>query len=616
MEICFPFGSHEIANIMDHDPTASWDRVARELRACKETQQKAWGDVDSCTLGRYLAGEVSSHERAEVEQALQDLPELRKLTDLVRDVLNDLKPVAISAPAPSVLPLPQVPSPRPRQRFAGWWQSRSPQVAAACLLLVFALAMPQPSFQSGSQTEIAPRLDGAVAFRMGGGLPSLRMAGESAAPAGLVGRDGSDLAVSNDRPLLPAPQAIPEVERPADQVAFSSPRADALNRKAYFYTSRGELARAVPPLYQAHRMCEEKLGLNHPATLNTARSLANVYQTALNADDTFVLAGSASAKTAPNMARTVHSSRIRSYSIPMRPAPSAPRGQGAFLAAAPASEYRHAVRMLREQITNRPAQDVQRAVVPVLVQALKAAPTTQERLDLVRALAALGPAARNALPVLKDRLEKSYDPVEVKELLHALDAMGPAARDAVPTLVALSDRCRDANGAGVRHTFAAKLSGDDPQKKHLERFSVVEGQQVRKALACLNGPDGRCGIDDKAGCFSVGCLCRSTRLIRALALKAHVEILFETVRTANEMGKDRSKEGIDRLKTMGARAVHVVFAAQGDAVEVHVSDALRREGIAVENVRKQLVERVRLRQYDKAVEDGVRLVMEAAGRKK
>ena len=34
------------------DPTGSWERVAAELRACKEAQQQAWGDVDSVTQGR------------------------------------------------------------------------------------------------------------------------------------------------------------------------------------------------------------------------------------------------------------------------------------------------------------------------------------------------------------------------------------------------------------------------------------------------------------------------------------------------------------------------------------------------------------------------------------
>src|SRR5262245_65986706 len=81
-------------------PNETWDRVASELRACKEAQQRAWGDIDSADLGRYLAGEAAGEELTRIEQALEDLPELRKLTDLVRDVLIDLEPVAVPADPP------------------------------------------------------------------------------------------------------------------------------------------------------------------------------------------------------------------------------------------------------------------------------------------------------------------------------------------------------------------------------------------------------------------------------------------------------------------------------------------------------------------------------------
>src|SRR2546425_32668 len=76
-----------------------WERIALELRACKQSQREAWGDVDNATLGRYLAGEASGDELAEVEQALQALPELRKLTEIVRDVLDDVGPVLDEEPA-------------------------------------------------------------------------------------------------------------------------------------------------------------------------------------------------------------------------------------------------------------------------------------------------------------------------------------------------------------------------------------------------------------------------------------------------------------------------------------------------------------------------------------
>ena len=74
---------------IEFDPTEQWHRVASELRAYKETQQQAWGDIDNATLGRYLAGELSGEERARVEQALTQYPELLKLTDVVRDVLEE-----------------------------------------------------------------------------------------------------------------------------------------------------------------------------------------------------------------------------------------------------------------------------------------------------------------------------------------------------------------------------------------------------------------------------------------------------------------------------------------------------------------------------------------------
>ncbi len=54
-----------------------WDRVASELRACREAQQQAWGDVDNATLGRCLAGDVTPDERRRIETELGRRPELR-----------------------------------------------------------------------------------------------------------------------------------------------------------------------------------------------------------------------------------------------------------------------------------------------------------------------------------------------------------------------------------------------------------------------------------------------------------------------------------------------------------------------------------------------------------
>src|ERR1700722_16008715 len=97
---------------IEFDPTEKWGRVASELRAHKQTQQQAWGDIDNATLGRYLAGELSDDERLHIEHALTQLPELRKLTDIVRDVLDDFDPAApVPLPeAPKVLPFPPRPT--------------------------------------------------------------------------------------------------------------------------------------------------------------------------------------------------------------------------------------------------------------------------------------------------------------------------------------------------------------------------------------------------------------------------------------------------------------------------------------------------------------------------
>ena len=109
-----------------------WDRVASELRACREAQQEAWGDVDNAMLGRYLADDVTPQERRRIEKDLEHHPELRKLTDLVSDVLRDcevasppggpcLRPVfpcRQSRPAKGVAPLAPVGRRRRGRLFA------------------------------------------------------------------------------------------------------------------------------------------------------------------------------------------------------------------------------------------------------------------------------------------------------------------------------------------------------------------------------------------------------------------------------------------------------------------------------------------------------------------
>jgi hypothetical protein len=64
-----------------------WERLAAELRAYEQAQRQAWGDVDDIQLARYLEGVCSPQERAAVEQAMRDLPDVREAIAVLRGVL-------------------------------------------------------------------------------------------------------------------------------------------------------------------------------------------------------------------------------------------------------------------------------------------------------------------------------------------------------------------------------------------------------------------------------------------------------------------------------------------------------------------------------------------------
>jgi hypothetical protein len=64
-----------------------WERPIADLRAYRDTQRKAWGDLDDIQVAGYLAGTCSPQERTAVEQAMRDLPDVRELIDVLRSVL-------------------------------------------------------------------------------------------------------------------------------------------------------------------------------------------------------------------------------------------------------------------------------------------------------------------------------------------------------------------------------------------------------------------------------------------------------------------------------------------------------------------------------------------------
>jgi hypothetical protein len=572
------------------DAEVPWERVASELRACREAQRRAWGDIDNTTLGRYLAGEASPDERRRVETALEELPELRRLTDLVRDVL-EAEPIPEPEPAPQPEPvLLPFPRRRPLAR-TGRVARRGPLVAAACLLLTLGVAMPRPARLAPQPHDLA---------LVGKGVASTRAVPLGAGPVegrGAAGHMAGALARLDQAPPL---QESLAVARDAQK--------------------KGDLARAERALYQAHFLCQKELGPTHPATQWTLRNLADCYQVALNTTppaSTGVTAtpGGAAVTTPPRVgfsppgrgsgeavaataALTLPPHRpLRSYLVAPTPAPRAavaaakiapptpPAPAAPTVASAPHS-LRHEVRKaeqhyasalaLRMRLTNLDAGTVKSSVVPVLTFALRKAATPRERAALARALGELGPAARDALPVLTQALRTAREPQECRAMLLALGELGPIARPLLP-----ADLARQASAAGL---------------------SVRE---VRRWL------EGRIGVNDGGDCFSVLALRKSCREIRNLSQAYDVEVLIETVPVL-AAGSERTARV--QLRDMGPRALYVLLARKGPDVRVEVSDALRRQGFSAEKLARQLQRRLARKEnarkeYDRALLDSVQEVV-------
>jgi hypothetical protein len=180
----------------------SWDILTAELRAYRDQQRETWGDLDNALIGRYLAGEATPEERKQVDAALDAHPDLRLLTDLVRDVLGEFQqekpvlpppvfalpdnprnlaqPPAHTAPfrrlqgtvprGVALGPRPRLlsfPRPRTSSRFLNGLTQRSVLAAAACLLLALGFTLISvPPTSVGSAPPSSPS-SSAVALRGG-----------------------------------------------------------------------------------------------------------------------------------------------------------------------------------------------------------------------------------------------------------------------------------------------------------------------------------------------------------------------------------------------------------------------------------------------------------------
>src|SRR5262249_32833220 len=126
------------------DPDSQWARVASDLRAYREAQRRAWGELDEAAIARYLAGESTEEERSHVEQAMQEFPRVRECVEILREIVIDadlsLGDTAVEDGGKSSRPaIPRTP------KIQRWWASSARRLApfalAACLLVAVGLPL-------------------------------------------------------------------------------------------------------------------------------------------------------------------------------------------------------------------------------------------------------------------------------------------------------------------------------------------------------------------------------------------------------------------------------------------------------------------------------------------
>jgi len=550
-----------------------WHRVAAELHACKEAQQRAWGDVDNLELGRYLAGDLSEKEAERLERELDAHPELRTLTDLVREVLDCPDAPPLEQPEPVLLPLKRPARKRP---VASFLRRHASVAAAACLVLVLGAAMPRPGYLSAPQPDLFQ--DGDTFGERGALAPNGRsLLFDRAAP------DDKTVARAS-RPLSSGGAVEVMAERPPalpEPVRHGAWRGLVLRKQ-------GDLPGAAEALFFAVKQSRDRLGEEAPATQWTVRQLADVYQVALNtapSDQPSVIRLSA----AHEGGRSSPKARMKTSAPAPRAEPSGPSAAG-----------REPALALYQQISRQSNQEVRASVVPVLTNALRGAKTTHERLRLLRALGHLGPAAGGAVWALQERLVLSDSAAERREVLQVLGKLGPAARPAVPVLAMLG-------GVSLTDADAVASSCLNESYQSVKSARLPDDEKKLAARLCqtLRGKDGRIGVDDRAVCFTVAALKQGMTLLRAASKEAGVELLVET----GAAGKD--VEAFRKRKSLPPRAVHVFLVPHGPVVEVRLGEELLNEGVNPAVLRARLLSCCEQERFDHALEE-VRTVVLAA----
>jgi len=114
----------------DQPPDKQWETLVTDLRGSGCQEQGDWGNVDDLLIARFLAGECNDLERAAVECARQECPEVAECIALAGGALHEGDSSVLSTPAPASLPR----AIKPARRWI--WRAVAYGAAAACVLAV------------------------------------------------------------------------------------------------------------------------------------------------------------------------------------------------------------------------------------------------------------------------------------------------------------------------------------------------------------------------------------------------------------------------------------------------------------------------------------------------
>ena len=559
-----------------------WKQISSELSSYREEQRRLWGEVDPSTLGCYLANEANDNEREEVEQALEEHPELRRLTDLVREVLGECDPIdeaptttrdITPASDSTILSFAQARITKPYARV----QRLGALFAAACLLLALGLGLfqsIQPGERNPSTPSVAQAKDSAdVASRSRltpEGLESrLTELDNQIALLDQRGQEKEALELTLEYPKVAKESKAENHVRYAESLA----KAGKLYEKHHYYMQ------AEPTYRKAWSICQNELGPDADATVQQLNNLANVYQVALNRTSNKTSTFKFKPKSdMPGLGQA------RSFPNDLPPFPAPPMGNKPEALPRIASDQKFAearekdLESLRAQLVQQRPGDLRRTVVPVLSDAVVRAKSTRERVAYIRALSKLGPTAEDSAPVLVRRLKLTDNKIERQAILTALGQFGPTAPDVIPTLRlhlnSKSEQEQQVAALGLvrcgpvgRKTLSLALNQRGQQKAKLKSYLRDEKKRLGTASTLL----------DSAQLFSPESVENAEQQIADLSRNAKIDVFVETVSTLAE--SDLSDvQSRSQFTDLSSNGVYFLFDGSTKSVQLRVYPALREAG--------------------------------------